>query len=135
PRRARARSGACATSLCNAAGAGDSIFEKTMRTPIMASLGTAVVLVGCGDNHSVPSVPPRIIEGGGIGDGPIDGVANVYVIDDTTREPVAGATVQVGTVTGSTDDTGLFVAEGVEGPQTVVVTSDAEYINENNRRY
>ena len=65
--------------------------------------------------------PPRIIAGGGIGDGPIQGVANVYVLDDATRDPIAGATVRVGEVEGTTDATGLFVAEGVTGPQTVVV--------------
>lgn len=67
--------------------------------------------------------PPRIIAGGGIGDGPIAGVANVYVIDDATRTPIAGAAVTVGTVTGTTDATGLFVAHGVTGKQTVLVTA------------
>lgn len=65
--------------------------------------------------------PPRILAGGGIGDGAIDGVANLYVIDDNTRLPVVNATVQVGTVAGVTDATGLFIAAGVVGPQTVVV--------------
>ncbi|HEY0193300.1 MAG TPA: hypothetical protein VGC42_19415, partial [Kofleriaceae bacterium] len=64
--------------------------------------------------------PPRVIAGGGIGDGAIDGVVNLHVIDDATRQPVAGATVQVGAVQGLTDATGLFVAEGVAGPQTVI---------------
>jgi hypothetical protein len=62
-----------------------------------------------------------VISGGGIGDGPIDGVANVHVIDDATRMPISGATVRVGTVEGTTDAAGLFVAEGVTGPQTVIV--------------
>ncbi len=76
-----------------------------------------------GDAGPDASVPPRVIAGGGIGDGPIAGVANVYVIDDTTRLPVTGASVTVGTVTGTTDATGLFVATGVTGKQTVLVTA------------
>jgi len=65
--------------------------------------------------------PPRILPGGGIGDGPIDGVANLYVIDELTRAPIANAQVQIGTQTGTTDSTGLFVAHGVMGAQTVAV--------------
>ncbi len=98
-----------------------------MRFPIFLGLVTGLVS-GCGDdgdgsNVDAPPVhpPPRVISGGGIGDGPIDGVANVYVIDDATRMPISGATVRVGTVDGTTDAAGLFVAEGVTGPQTVVV--------------
>jgi len=64
---------------------------------------------------------PRVIAGGGIGDGAIDGVVNLYVIDDTDRTPVEGAEVRVGTVSGVTDATGLFVADGVTGPQDIVV--------------
>jgi hypothetical protein len=62
-----------------------------------------------------------VIAGGGIGDGAIDGVVNLYVIDDDSRAPIAGAEVRVGPVSGTTDATGLFVAEGVVGPQQVVV--------------
>jgi hypothetical protein len=46
---------------------------------------------------------------------------NLYVIDDVTRLPIGNASVQVGTVTGVTDATGLFVASGVTGPQTIAV--------------
>jgi hypothetical protein len=82
---------------------------------------------GCGDDGAVDDFDaqgpagPRVIPGGGIGDGPIDGVAYVYVIDDATREPIAGATVRVGTLEGTTDATGLFTADGVTGPQTITV--------------
>nr|HEX4317780.1 hypothetical protein [Kofleriaceae bacterium] len=78
---------------------------------------------GGGDGSNAP--PPRIIPGGGIGDGPIDGVAYVYAIDDATRQPIPGAAVSVGTVTGTTDATGLFTATGVTGAQDVVVTAAA----------
>ncbi len=64
---------------------------------------------------------PRVIAGGGIGDGAIDGVVNLYVIDELARTPVSGAEVRVGTVAGTTDATGLFIAEGLTGPQDVVV--------------
>jgi hypothetical protein len=62
-----------------------------------------------------------VIAGGGIGDGAIDGVVNLYIIDDATRMPVSGATVRVGAIDGTTDATGLFVADGVVGPQQVAV--------------
>jgi hypothetical protein len=64
---------------------------------------------------------PRIIPGGGIGDGAIDGVVNLYVIDDVTREPISGAEVRVGDLAGTTGADGLFIAEGVVGPQDIVV--------------
>ncbi len=63
------------------------------------------------------------IAGGGIGGGAIDGVVNLYVIDDATRQPIAGAAVSVGTVSGTTDTTGLFIASGVTGKQEVIATS------------
>ncbi len=94
-----------------------------MRTPILSCLLTVTILGGCGDDGT-SKVPPRIIEGGGISDGPIDGVANIYVINDTTRQPIAGAKVLVGTLEGETDATGLFVAEAVKGPQTIAVKAD-----------
>jgi hypothetical protein len=83
------------------------------------------LLVACGNDagmepDATQAVDPRVIEGGGIGDGPIRGVANLYVIDESSRMPVANATVRVGTVDGTTDATGLFVARGAFGPQTVV---------------
>lgn len=80
---------------------------------------TALVAIGCGDD--APEGPePRLIEGGGIGDGPIDGVANLYVVDDATRMPISGATVRIGDKDGVTDADGLFVATGVTGPLNVI---------------
>lgn len=94
-----------------------------MRTPISSLFWMIAVLGGCGVDGDA-NVPPRIIEGGGIGDGPIDGVANIYVIDDATRAPIAGAKVLIGTLEGQTDATGLFIAEAVKGPQTVTVKAE-----------
>jgi hypothetical protein len=64
-----------------------------------------------------------VIAGGGITGGAVDGVVNLYAIDDATRMPIQGATVRVGTVDGTTDATGLFVASGVVGKQDVIVTA------------
>ncbi len=88
-----------------------------------------VGLMACGGSDKSSSVdaqtgndpPPRVIAGGGIGDGAVDGVVNLYVIDDATRLPVSGAAVTIGTLDGTTDATGLFVATGLTGAQTVVV--------------
>ncbi len=98
-----------------------------MRSTLLLLL---VGAVGCGEDAvttpEVDSVPgnrpdPRVIPGGGIGDGPIDGVVNLYVIDEDSRDPIPGAEVRVGTTAGTTDADGLFVAEGVVGPQDIVV--------------
>lgn len=89
-----------------------------MRILILIGL-VASALAACGDDGG-NRPDPRVIAGGGIGDGAIDGVVNLYVIDDDTRMPIAGATVKVGDVSGTTDDSGLFVAGGLIGPQTVV---------------
>ncbi len=81
----------------------------------------ALVVPACGgDDGSGPPVGPVIIPGGGIHDPGIDGTVNVYVIDADTDLPLAGAEVEIGTLTGTTDATGLFVATGIRGPQTVV---------------
>lgn len=107
---------------------------RTWSTSLLFGLAVGAV-VACGsDNKASPDAtppdtanlpPPRVIPGGGIGDGPIDGVVNLYVIDDATRTPIAGATVRIGTIDGTTDATGLFVARGVTGPQTVIAKAAA----------
>lgn len=90
----------------------------------------ALTVAACGgDDSPSPDAPtgnhpdPAVIPGGGIGGGAIDGVVNFYAIDDGTREPIAGATVRIGDIEGTTDATGLFVAEGLVGPQKVAVTA------------
>lgn len=96
----------------------------------MRTLALLAILAACGgDDSASPDSPtgnhpdPMVIAGGGISGGAIDGVVNLYVIDDATRMPVAGATVRVGTIDGTTDATGLFVASGLTGKQDVVVTA------------
>jgi hypothetical protein len=97
---------------------------------ISALLAVAGLVSACGgDDSSKPDTPtgnhpdPMVIAGGGIGGGAVDGVVNLYVIDDATRMPIEGASVRVGTVSGTTDATGLFIANGLTGKQEVVVTA------------
>jgi hypothetical protein len=87
----------------------------------MALLCSGAMVAACGGGGH--DVDPRVIPGGGVGDADIDGEVNVYVIDDATDAPIAGATVHVGEVTGETDADGLFVASGdaLSGPQDITV--------------
>ncbi len=85
------------------------------------------ILAACGGGKN--DVDPRVVPGGGVGDGAINGELNVYVIDEITDEPVAGATVSVGEpgaepLEGVTDSTGLFTFDGdLEGPQTITAVA------------
>jgi hypothetical protein len=74
------------------------------------------VLGACGNDPD-----PRLIAGGGVGDGPIDGTLNVFAIDNATEQPLVGASVAVGDHEGTTDATGLFVVKDVDGPQTIAI--------------
>jgi len=75
-----------------------------------------VALLGCSND-----VDPRLIHGGGVGDGSIDGEVNVFVIDDATDQPIAGATVEVDGRQQTTTTDGLVTFKDVDGPQTVAV--------------
>ncbi|MFT3694934.1 MAG: hypothetical protein QM831_17420 [Kofleriaceae bacterium] len=83
-----------------------------MRTLLFLSL------IACGN-----SPDPRVIKGGGVGDGAIDGTVNVYVIDNDTYAPITDATVEIGSTDQRTDDTGLVIFSDVSGPQTVAVNA------------
>lgn len=78
-----------------------------------------LLISACGGND----VDPRVIAGGGVGDGDIDGELNVYVIDTSTDAPIAGATVQVGMTSPATDATGLVTFTDLEGKQTITVVA------------
>jgi hypothetical protein len=80
------------------------------------------VVVACSNSPS-----PRLIPGGGIGDGDIDGTLNIYVIDHDTEMPITGATVEVGTTQKPTDSKGLATF-GPSGPQTITVQA-AGYVS------
>jgi hypothetical protein len=83
----------------------------------VAPLASLLVLVGagaCGGGNPLPTkTDPRMIPGGGIGDGPLRGALNVYVIDEDTRDVLSSAAVRVGAAdeqepcNGLTDSTGL----------------------------
>jgi len=77
------------------------------------------LLVGCSND-----VDPRLIEGGGVGDGDIDGEVNVHVIDSRTDEPIQGATIAIKETEKKSDAKGLAVFADVEGSQTIAVLAD-----------
>ncbi len=73
-------------------------------------------LASCGN-----SPDPRVITGGGVGDGAIDGVVNIYVIDNDTYSPIVDATVEIAGRDQQTDATGLVIFNDVHGPQTLAI--------------
>lgn len=75
-----------------------------------------VALMACNND-----VDPRVIKGGGVGDGSIDGEVNVFVIEDATDQPIAGATVEVDGRQQQTSADGLVTFKDVDGPQTIAV--------------
>jgi hypothetical protein len=76
-----------------------------------------VLMAACGGDPD-----PRVIPGGGIGDGPIDGALYVFVIDDDDV-PIANATVAVGGVERTTDAEGFAEFGDVSGPQTIATVA------------
>jgi hypothetical protein len=89
------------------------LYNAAMRLPIvLASLG----LFACSND-----VDPRVIPGGGVSDGEIDGEINIAVIDSSTENVIVGATVEVGTTQKMTDSKGFASFSDVEGAQTVAV--------------
>ena len=88
------------------------IYARRMRL-----LSIAVVLGACGGGGT----DPRVIPGGGIGDGDIDGTVFVHVIDASTDAPLANATVAIGGKPLMTDAKGFVEFGDVDGPQTIAV--------------
>lgn len=82
----------------------------------MRILVLAFSLTACGN-----SPDPRMITGGGVGDGVIDGLVNVYIIDHDTHVPIVDATVEIAGKDQHTDGTGLVIFRDVDGPQTLAV--------------
>lgn len=106
--------------------------------PVVSTFLTAGFLAfaagACGSMDGGARPAPRFVAGGGVSDGPIAGLLNVYVADEDTRAPLAGATVRVGAsadpapCTAVTDSTGLAVIEGatcmsLRGKQSVTVSA------------
>jgi hypothetical protein len=81
------------------------------------------------NNHPMPVLVP----GGGISGGAINGALNVYVIDEDTNAPIAGASLLVAAGTASpcmglTDSTGLATFDSMDCPglrNAVTVTASA----------
>jgi hypothetical protein len=95
-----------------------------LKSALFLAIAGSLAMACGGGGHDVD---PRVIPGGGVGDPDIDGEVNVFVIDDGTDDPIAGADVYVGdTLMGTTDSDGLFVASGdLSGPQDITaVASD-----------
>jgi hypothetical protein len=84
----------------------------------------ALSIAACGGGVTPAPAPPapHLVPGGAVGDGAIDGHLAVYVTDDDTRVPVAGATVRVGAsadpapCSATSDSTGLVVFESASCP-------------------
>jgi hypothetical protein len=104
-------------------------------TSALATLAllTTTFAGACGGTES-HKVVPRVIPGGGVGDGAISGQLDVYVTDDDTRAPVAGASVRVGAsaatapCTALTDSTGLALFDSascasLQGKQTLTASA------------
>ncbi|HUS27256.1 MAG TPA: hypothetical protein VMZ53_02070 [Kofleriaceae bacterium] len=81
----------------------------------------SIVLIATGLVACSNDVDPRVIAGGGVSDGEIDGEINVAVIDQSTDNVIPGATVDVGGTQKTTDTKGFATFSDVEGAQTVIV--------------
>ncbi|HVY40570.1 MAG TPA: hypothetical protein VHM31_21680 [Polyangia bacterium] len=97
---------------------------------VLATLGGGCGSVSDGSNHPAP----MLVQGGAIGGGHINGYLNVYVTDDDTYAPIAGAAVRVGdgdAVTpciAATDSTGLATFDPASCPSlkgAVTLTASA----------
>lgn len=85
--------------------------------------GLILALGACGGDGG-GDVTPTLIPGGGVADGPIDGEVNVFVVEQDTDAPIAGASVRVGALTGTTNAEGLIELQGeLSGPQDVEVAA------------
>ncbi len=94
-------------------------------------LSASSLIAGCGSDIDRNLADPRVIAGGGAGDGEIAGRINVHVLDADTDAAIEGAMVYIGEsgealISGTTDATGLFTLDddGLEGPTTVTITAE-----------
>jgi hypothetical protein len=92
-------------------------YDRRMRG-LVIGLGLGLSVLGACSND----VDPRVIPGGGIGDGEIDGEVNVSVIDIYSEEPIAGAKVTIGESEKSTSAKGFATFSDLEGRQTITVS-------------
>ncbi|MFH0900275.1 MAG: hypothetical protein V2A73_06575, partial [Pseudomonadota bacterium] len=68
---------------------------------------------------------PVVIPYGGLASGAIDGRVNVFVLDVRDGKPIADASVQVGSLSKTTDDNGLaiFFDDSLSGPQDITASA------------
>ena len=96
------------------------------------SAAAVLLAVGCGGVSGAPT--PKMIPGGGVADGTIDGHLFVYVTDEETRAALSSASVRVGDAsdpapcTVLTDSTGLAKFEpdscpALKGPVMLTVSA------------
>ncbi len=98
----------------------------------LVGLVTLSLATACGDDEAKNTPDPRLIEGGGVGDGAINGRVNVYVVNSDTDEAIINATILIGEpdvaepMEGTTDSDGLFSLDdgSLKGPQTITVVAD-----------
>jgi len=81
------------------------------------ALGLLALLAACGGDPD-----PRVIAGGGVGDGPIDGPLYVFVISEDDAA-IEGAQVAVGDEQKTTDATGFVQFDDRHGAQTIAVAA------------
>jgi hypothetical protein len=85
----------------------------------------ALLLFSCSDGETQRNNHPLLASNwGGTAGGPIEGRLEVQVFDDTTRFPFPGVIVSLGDsgrITATTDNQGIAVFNGVQGPQDIHV--------------
>ena len=98
------------------------------RALVISACAGLVFMAACGGGSSANDPAPRIIAGGGAGDGAIKEVLHVFVIDALSGTPIVGASVRVEAATPlvqTTDASGFctFKDGKLKGAQTVTATA------------
>lgn len=104
----------------------------SLRLVLLPCCVLAAACGGSGDDDGIDAPAGAAVRtpGGGVVNPGIAGVLNVFVVDSTTDQPIAGATVRVEAatpLTATTDSDGLakFADAALAGPQTITVTAMA----------
>ncbi len=89
----------------------------------------ALMAAACGDDKNMAE--PRLIAGGGVGDGSISGRVNVYTIDGDNDDPIGSAEIFIGEpseepLEAMTDSSGLVTVDDdlLDGPTTITIVAD-----------
>lgn len=104
---------------------------------VVTILTGLALIAGCSSGGGSTTPPsPRLISGGGVGDGDIKGTLYVYATDEDSRLPIAGAEIRVGASAAPspchvlTDSTGLAAFDATNcpsltGPVTLTASASA----------